>query len=54
MTWVLVKKSKENEIMDNKNKNVNPIILKQIQSLKKSAEKNNMSLDEIINQLKGE
>lgn len=51
---VLVKKSKENEIMDNKNKNVNPIILKQIQSLKKSAEKNNMSLDEIINQLKGE
>lgn len=51
---VLVKKSKENEIMDKEDEKINPLVLKQIGALKKTAEKNNISLQTIINQLKGE
>lgn len=50
---VIVNKAKDNEIMD-KEENINPLILKQIESLKKSASKNKISIEKIINQLKSE
>lgn len=54
---VLVKKSKDSEIvdnLDNEEQNINPLILKQLESLKKTISKNNISLDKVINHLKGE
>lgn len=51
---VLVNKSNDLEIMDNKDIEINPLILKQLESLKKSLSKNNISVEKIINHLKSE
>jgi hypothetical protein len=51
---VLVNKSNDLEIMDNKDTEINPLVLKQLESLKKSLSKNNIPVEKIINHLKGE
>ena len=51
---VLVNKSNDLEIMDNKDIEINPLVLKQLESLKKSLSKNNIPVEKIINHLKGE
>jgi hypothetical protein len=49
---VLVDKTKNSEIMDKKEIKINPLILKQIESLKNSLSKNNIPVEKIINLLK--
>lgn len=54
---VLVKKTQDSDIIANEEEveqNINPLVLKQIESLKKSLQKNNISVDKIVNKLKGE
>lgn len=54
---VLVKKTQDSEIIakeENEEENINPLVLKQIESLKKSLQKNNISVDKIVNKLKSE
>jgi hypothetical protein len=51
---VLVKKSGDSEIVDNTDIEISPIVLKQLESLKKSLNKNNIPVEKIINHLKGE
>jgi hypothetical protein len=51
---VLVKKSGDSDIVDNKDIEINPLVLKQLESLKKSLIKNNIPVEKIINHLKGE
>jgi hypothetical protein len=53
---VLVNKSKNSEIIDNETDDaeINPLVLKQLQSLKKTLSKNNIPLEKIINHLKSE
>lgn len=51
---VLVKKSGDSEIVDSTDIEISPIVLKQLESLKKSLNKNNIPVEKIINHLKGE
>lgn len=53
---VLVNKGRDSDIIDNKTSDVeiNPLVLKQLQSLKKTLSKNNIPLEKIINHLKSE
>ena len=49
---ILSKKTDINDIVSNNNKEINPIILKQINSLKSSLQNNNLSFEDIIKYLK--
>jgi hypothetical protein len=53
---VLVKKGKDSEILDSEKtrKEINPVIKRQINSLKSSLTSNNIEIDEIIDYLKNE
>ncbi|MEY4573027.1 MAG: hypothetical protein RLZ10_2297 [Bacteroidota bacterium] len=52
---VLVKKTESSDVIEKEeNQTVNPLILKQIDSLKRSLIKNNIPVDSIIKKLKGE
>ncbi len=51
---VLVKKTDETDVLTKEENDLNPVIKKQIDSLKKSLKNNNISVDKIINHLKGE
>ena len=52
---VLVKKSQDSDVLEKESdETVNPLILKQIESLKKSLNKNNIPVEKIIKHLKGE
>jgi hypothetical protein len=51
---VLSKKTETDELVAKDNFVMNPVIAKQIESLKKSCEKNNIPLDKVLKQLKGE
>lgn len=51
---VLVKKSGDLEIVDNEDIKINPLVLKQLESLKKTLIKNNIPVEKIIKHLKGE
>jgi hypothetical protein len=53
---VLVNKGRDSDIIDNKTPDaeINPLVLKQLQSLKKTLSKNNIPLEKIINHLKSE
>ncbi len=51
---VLVKKTDETDVLAKEENDLNPVIKKQIDSLKKSLKNNNISVDKIINHLKGE
>ncbi len=52
---VLVKKSQDSDVLEKEDEQtVNPLILKQIDSLKKSLIKNNIPVDKIVKRLKGE
>ncbi len=53
---VLVKKTDDSDVLskDENKPELNPLIKKQIDSLKKSLKNNNISIDKIINQLKSE
>lgn len=52
---VLVKKTDDKEVLTKEeNKNINPLVMKQINSLKKSLENNNIPLDTVLKHLKGE
>lgn len=52
---VLVKKSEDSDVLEKESdETVNPLILKQIESLKKSLNKNNIPVEKIIKHLKGE
>lgn len=52
---VLVKKSSDSDVIEKEEvETVNPLILKQIESLKKSLNKNNIPVDKILKHLKGE
>lgn len=52
---VLVKKSQDSDVLEKENEEtVNPLILKQIDSLKKSLMKNNIPVEKIVKRLKGE
>jgi hypothetical protein len=52
---ILVKKSDDSDVIEKEeNQTVNPLILKQIDSLKKSLAKNKIPVDSIIKKLKGE
>lgn len=53
---VLVNKGKDSDIIDNKSSDseINPLVLKQLESLKKTLSKNNIPLEKIINHLKSE
>jgi hypothetical protein len=52
---VLVKKSADSDVIEKEeSETVNPLILKQIESLKKSLNKNNIPVEKILKQLKGE
>lgn len=50
---VIVNKAKDNDIMD-KEEEINPLVLKQLNSLKNSLSKNNIPLEKVIKHLKGE
>jgi len=51
---VLSKKTEADELVTKDDFVMNPVIAKQIESLKKSCEKNNIPLDKVLKQLKGE
>lgn len=52
---VLVKKTEDSDVLEKESEDtINPLILKQIESLKKTLNKNNISIDKIIKRLKGE
>ena len=51
---VLSKKTEADELVTKDDFVMNPVISKQIESLKKSCEKNNIPLDKVLKQLKGE
>lgn len=51
---VIVGKAKDNEIIDDKEDEVNPLVLKQLNSLKNTLSKNNIPVEKIIKHLKGE
>ena len=52
---VLVKKSQDSDVLEKEDEQtVNPLILKQIDSLKKTLIKNNIPVDKIVKRLKGE
>jgi hypothetical protein len=53
---VLVKKTDDKDVLtkDEDKSELNPLIKKQVDSLKKSLKSNNISIDKIINHLKSE
>lgn len=53
---ILVKKGQDSDILakEENETSINPLIMKQIESLKKSLKNNNIPVDKIINKLKGE